>query len=492
MPGATLPSVTTGSRGGQGRSSGTRAVVGLRAPVGLELALLDAEKVIVFTLPASGKVTIGRAEDSDVRIDDVSVSRRHAVLHVGAGLRIEDVGSANGTSVRHGSASNGVVETLEMKRLAAGETAEVRVGDCLTLGSKLLVVRGAIEDTHAAPAGPAQAGGNATGPVVTDPAMRALYQVAQQIAASPISVLILGETGAGKELLAEALHRFSPRAAQPFLRLHCASLSESLLESELFGHEKGAFTGAVRAKPGLLETAHGGTIFLDEVGELPLAFQVKLLRVLEDRKVLRVGAVTPRAIDVRVVAATNRDLEAAVKAGTFRADLFFRLNGMSLTIPPLRERKSEIAPLAERFAWLAGRQLGRTVPPRLSPAVLARLERYHFPGNIRELRNVIERAVALCSKDTIGEDNLPRALLDGTAPAVALPPPVSERTAELDPPPRAELRKAIEAVERQRIVDALDKCAGNQTHAARLLGISRRTLVNRLGDYDLPRPRQKR
>src|SRR6185436_19507395 len=142
---------------------------------------------------------------------------------------------------------------------------------------------------------------------------------------------------------------------------------------------------------GLLETAHGGTVFLDEVGELPLSFQVKLLRVLEGRKVLRLGAITPKTIDVRLVAATNRDLEAGVRAGTFRADLYFRLNGMSLLIPPLRERPSEIAPLAERFAWLAGRQLGRPVAPQLSPAVLARLERYHFPGNIRELRNVIDR-----------------------------------------------------------------------------------------------------
>jgi two-component system response regulator AtoC len=487
--------VASGNRGGHARSSGTAAVAGLRPRAGLEIALLDAENVVAFPLPATGKVSIGRAEDNDLRIDDVSVSRRHAVLHVGPPLHIEDLGSANGTLVRYGALSERAVETLEMKRLESGETAEVRVGDCVTLGSKLLVVRTTlVEDPPPRVAGTTSL--STAGPVIDDPAMRALYATAQQIAASPISVLILGETGVGKELLAEAIHRASPRAHAPFLRLHCASLSESLLESELFGHEKGAFTGAVRAKPGLLETAHGGTVFLDEVGELPLSFQVKLLRVLEDRKVLRLGAITPKAIDVRLVAATNRDLEAGVRAGSFRADLYFRLNGMSLLIPPLRERPSEIAPLAERFAWLAGRQLGRPVAPQLSPAVLARLERYHFPGNIRELRNVIDRAVALCSKQTIGEEHLPAALRDTPAPVRAAPSsesaPATARTAEHESPEAASLRKAVEAAERQRIVDALDQCAGNQTHAARVLGISRRTLVNRLGEYGLPRPRQKR
>ena len=487
--------MASGTRGGHARSSGATAVAGLRPHAGLEVALLDAEAVVVFPLPTTGKVSIGRAEDNDLRIDDVSVSRRHAVLHVGPPLRIEDLGSANGTLVRYGALSDRRVETLEMKRLESGETAEVRVGDCVTLGSKLLVVRATlVEDPPPRAAGAASA--SAAGPVINDPAMRALYATAQQIAASPISVLILGETGVGKELLAEAIHRGSPRAHAPFLRLHCASLSESLLESELFGHEKGAFTGAVRAKPGLLETAHGGTIFLDEVGELPLSFQVKLLRVLEDRKVLRLGAITPKTIDVRLVAATNRDLEAGVRAGSFRADLYFRLNGMSLTIPPLRERGSEIAPLAERFAWLAGRQLGRPLAPRLGPGVLARLERYHFPGNIRELRNVIERAVALCTGATITDEHLPAALLAAPAQVEPLParhaaPPAAE-TAEHEAPPAPSLRKAVEVVERQRIVDALEECAGNQTHAARLLGISRRTLVNRLGEYGLPRPRQKR
>src|SRR5262249_11577152 len=200
--------------------------------------------------------------------------------------------------------------------------------------------------------------------VVSEGAMQRLHCVVERIAAGMISVLIMGETGVGKELLAEAVHRLSPRAQKPFLRLNCAALSESLLESELFGHERGAFTGAGQTKPGLLEPARGGTVFLDELGELPQSIQVKLLRVIEARQVLRIGALKARPIDVRFVAATNRDLEADVARGTFRQDLFFRLNGISLVIPPLRQRVGEIAGLAQGFIAQACRQSGiETAPP---------------------------------------------------------------------------------------------------------------------------------
>ncbi|HVE87063.1 MAG TPA: sigma 54-interacting transcriptional regulator [Myxococcales bacterium] len=319
-------------------------------------------------------------------------------------------------------------------------------------------------------------------PVIADPAMVQLYRLIDKVAAGSINVLVLGETGVGKELVAEAVHQRSPRAGKPFVRINCAALSESLLESELFGHERGAFTGAVEAKPGLLEAAGGGTVLLDEVGELPLSTQAKLLRVLEERSVRRVGAIKPRPIDARFVAATNRGLEAEVDAGRFRKDLYFRLAGVALVVPPLRERRQEIAPLAASFARIASRQLGRGGgEARISPQAMQRLEQYAWPGNIRELRNAVERAVLLAGGGPVDVEHLPLEKMAAVwlAPA-AEPPPAA---------PPAEGGRA--SAERQRIVDALQRCAGNQTQAARLLGISRRTLLYRLDEYGLPRPQKR-
>jgi MoxR-like ATPase len=268
--------------------------------------------------------------------------------------------------------------------------------------------------------------------VVVDGAMRELERLVERIAQGTISVLIMGETGVGKEILAERVHRLSPRAGRPFVRLNCAALSESLVESELFGHERGAFTGAGVLKPGLLETADGGTVFLDEVGELPLAVQAKLLRVLEDRQVQRVGALKPRAIDVRFVAATNRDLEAEVQRGRFREDLYFRLNGISLVIPPLRQRVSEISGLARAFISLAARASSRAEPV-LSREALALLEGYRWPGNIRELRNAMERAVLLCTGREIGLAHLP---VDKLRAGFSAPQPTPPPTPSPTPAPR--------------------------------------------------------
>ncbi|MFT3767364.1 MAG: sigma 54-interacting transcriptional regulator [Minicystis sp.] len=441
----------------------------------LELVVITPELLVTFPLPPSGSLSIGRSEGNDVQIDDASVSRRHAVLHVGPPLAIEDLGSANGIRVRRAHDQPRTTELVEVKA-EKHATVPVAIGDGITLGSAVLMVR--------------RAEGGAQGAegdfIVLDEAMKKLHELAARVAQGPISVMLLGETGVGKEVLAEVVHRRSPRRDGPFLRLNCAALSESLLESELFGHEKGAFTGAAAAKPGLLETAEGGTVFLDEVGELSPSIQVKFLRVLEERKVTRVGGLTARPLDVRFVSATNRDPEAEVKKGAFRQDLLFRLNGITLTIPPLRERPQEIEPLSRMFAARAAAKMGRPAPA-LTREALTALKQHGWRGNVRELRNVMERAVVLAEAGAIAVEHL---LLP-----VAPEPVAAATTARIDARAKAgggaHLRSELAAIERQRILDALDACAGNQTHAAAMLGMARRTLVGRLAEYGIPRPRKR-
>ena len=443
----------------------------------LELVAVVGDAITVTALPARGSVTLGRGEECEIRIDSRSVSRRHAVLHIGPPLRIQDLGSANGTFVRDIRSPVETAGTQPLRKLSR-ETFEFVVGERVGLGSIPISIRRAV--------GARSAVGAPEHVVVRDPAMRALYDQVTRAARSTISVLVLGETGVGKEVLARTVHDRSPRAAGPLLELNCAALPPSLLEGELFGHEKNAFTGANQARAGLLEAADGGTVFLDEIGELPLTVQVKLLRVLEDRKVLRIGGRAPRKLDVRFVAATNRDLEAAVAEGSFREDLYFRINGVSFVIPPLRERVAEIAPLAERFLAAAGSTLDRTTPLRLSPEALQCLERYAWPGNVRELRNVIERAAVLADGDEIVPADLPGPLT-GAAPGRALTPPAGSAPA----PATHKMLTPEAATERQRILEALEQCAGNQTRAAKLLGMSLRTLVSRLTDYGVARPRKR-
>ncbi len=330
-------------------------------------------------------------------------------------------------------------------------------------------------------------------------AMQSLHKLAERIAVGNISVLIMGETGVGKEVMAETIHRLSPRRAHPFLRLNCAALSESLLESELFGHERGAFTGAVMTKPGLLETADKGTVFLDEIGELPMGIQVKLLRVLEERMVLRVGGLKARAIDVRFIAATHRDLESESERGRFRQDLYFRLNGISLVIPPLRERVGEIEELARLF--IATVSPGGTAPPELSRESLALLRQYHWPGNIRELRNMMERSVLLCGGTIIRPEHLPLEKMRAgrmtstpfAAPIAppATPPPAVGSVAQDADIVDLDFAREARTAERKRIIDAMRRTAGNQSQAAKLLGISRRTLLSKLDVHNLPRPRKR-
>jgi DNA-binding NtrC family response regulator len=399
-------------------------------------------------LPEQGDVVIGRASGAAIRVDAPLVSRRHLVLHVGERVSVEDLGSSNGTRVGE-------------RVLGSGEVLELGAGDVIEIGPTLLIVQE--QSTAPGEERPASVGENP---------MQALERLVERIAVGMINVLLLGETGVGKEVFAERIHAVSPRADKPLVRLNCAALSETLLESELFGHERGAFTGAVAAKPGLLETAEGGTVFLDEIGDLPLALQAKLLRVLEARQVLRVGGLKPRPIDVRFVSATHRDLEALVGEEKFRQDLFFRLNGVTLLIPPLRERVGEIAPLARSFAARAATQSGWPAP-ELAPEAIAVLERHHWPGNIRELRNVVERAVLLSGGARVELAHLP-----------------AQKTTEAEPP-AVGLRASRNAHDREVIVDALARCDGNQTRAAKELGISRRTLINRIEELGIARPRKR-
>ncbi|HEX3482823.1 MAG TPA: sigma 54-interacting transcriptional regulator [Kofleriaceae bacterium] len=307
--------------------------------------------------------------------------------------------------------------------------------------------------------------------VVIDPLMKQVFKLAERAARAPISVLIVGETGTGKEVIAEAIHRMSPRAGAPFVRLNCAALTETLVESELFGHEKSAFTGATATKHGFFEAAAGGTLFLDEIGELPLATQVKLLRVLEHWRIVRVGGTTELPVDVRLVCATHRDLETEVQRGRFREDLFFRIAAFVIPVPPLRDRRSEIAPLAVHFAHDIATDL-RQPAVGFTPEALDALQQASWPGNVRELRNAIERAVVLSEGGRIGRDHLPEQIVEQT------------RT-----PPRdaLDVRQRVASVEREAAIAALAASDGNQTQAARRLGVSRFALIRMMAKHDIKR-----
>ncbi len=310
-------------------------------------------------------------------------------------------------------------------------------------------------------------------PIVLDPAMRRVYTLVDRIADTAMTCLILGETGVGKELVAEAIHTRSARRDKPLIKLNCAALPETLLESELFGYERGAFTGAERRKVGFFEAADGGTLFLDEIGEMPLALQAKLLRVLERKVITRVGGTTEVATNARLIAATHRDLESEVRAGRFRQDLMFRIGGFTLVVPPLRDRAAEIVPLAEHFARSAAAEQGRP-PPLFAESARDALSGYAWPGNVRELRNAIERALVLCG-DTIESADLPEKLRD----AAQRVRPVATA---------ADMRGHLAEVERAAIVAALETEGQNQTRAARRLGLSRRALIYKMEKYGLKPP----
>jgi DNA-binding NtrC family response regulator len=407
------------------------------------------------------EVSIGRAPDCDVVIEHPSLSRRHAVLRPGPPATVQDLDTTNGTRLGGG-----------LRR--GGPPVSLHAGDSFSIGPIAFVIaRAAAHRTEPRDDDPLR---------IVDPTPAGIPPVIREVARSTASVLILGETGVGKEVLATTLHGLSGRPGA-LTRINCAALSESLLEAELFGHERGAFTGALGQRAGLLEAAHEGTVFLDEVGELSPAIQAKLLRAVEQREVVRLGSTRPVAIDVRFIAATNRDLVASVEAGTFRRDLFFRLDGVQLTIPPLRERRTQIARLAYQFLDAARARAGK---PQLALATsaLVALEAHAWPGNVRELKAVVERAVLLCQGREI------------TARDLAFSRPS-------DPPARAARHEAAfavtqreplvltgdQAADRDAVLRALEACAGNQTRAAKQLGISRTTFVTKLKLYRIRRPR---
>jgi DNA-binding NtrC family response regulator len=291
-------------------------------------------------------------------------------------------------------------------------------------------------------------------------AMREIFRLIERAGPSDKAILIQGESGTGKELVARALHQHSRRADKPMVVINCAALPETLLESELFGHERGSFTGAVAAKPGLFEVADGGTLFIDEIGELPGSLQAKLLRVLEDGSLRRIGSVQERRVNVRLLAATNRNLAQEVGAGRFREDLYYRINVMSLELPPLRHRKSDIPLLVHHFlgpGW------------EIEPAALEAMQRYAWPGNVRQLINALERAKILCDSETIRLGDLPRE--------VTVPP--TESNANVDPP----LTDDLAQIQRTKVVEVLRRESGNKSKAARALGIDRRKLYRLLEKF---------
>jgi two-component system, NtrC family, nitrogen regulation response regulator NtrX len=328
-------------------------------------------------------------------------------------------------------------------------------------------------------------------------ALNAVIDKIEKVAGSPARVLISGENGTGKELVARAIHRRSPRAGKPFVEVNCAAIPSELIESELFGHVKGSFTGAIADRAGKFEQADGGTLFLDEIGDMSLAAQAKVLRVLQDGVVTRIGGVKPIQVDVRALAATNKDLEREIAEGRFREDLFYRLNVVRIHMPPLRERRDDIRLLVNYFLQAFAKEQAHA-PKSIAPGVIRALEKYHWPGNVRELENIIRRALVVAKGDAILLGDLPAEITGQTA-AGSLPVPgamVGEGAVEdvvrlarqLFAWARRDPKlKIIPAVERELVIQALKEASGNQVHAAKLLGITRATLRKRIEKFQIER-----
>jgi DNA-binding NtrC family response regulator len=364
-----------------------------------------------------------------------------------------------------------------------------------SVGNLLAACRAAVHDANVA--SPVQLAARATRtlaptvdaqPIAESAAMRSVLETARRVARGAIPVLLLGETGSGKEVAARFIHDASPRKERPLVSVNCGAIAPSLLESTLFGHEKGSFTGAVQQQKGVFEAAEGGTVFLDEVGELPLAAQAALLRVLEAKRVTRVGATRELAVDVRVLAATNRDLEAMCAEGRFREDLLYRLNTVTLSIPPLRARPEDIAPLALRFLAYASAEGGAQ---SIDDDALELLRAHNWPGNVRELRNAIERAVVIAPGETIGIDDLPERIRAGSTrsplASPSLPPPAGLPSGVSVTALEGDFRARMDQLEAAVLTHALEQAGYNQSETARRLGMPLRTLVHKIREHGIKR-----
>ncbi len=368
-------------------------------------------------------------------------------------------------------------EVTELATLVSAVAGSVGIARCPHDGvdAGTLVAAARTPRATASPASPSrrlQAGDHEL--IVAEPAMTQLYALVERLARSDIPVLVRGETGAGKEVVAQALHAWSPRAKGPFVAINCAALPEQLAESELFGHERGAFSGAVAAKPGRLEVARGGTVLLDEVGDMSLATQAKLLRALETKRIARLGSVEERDIDIRLVAATHRDLDADVASGRFRRDLYYRLGGGTIVLPPLRDRPRELVLLAEAFLASACKALARELLELTNDAIVELVD-YAWPGNVRELKHVMEYLAAAEPGRVLAAEHVAQRL--GT--------PAAPTPAAAAPPKPAALRDEIAELERRRIIAALDAHDGHQGNAAAAVGMPLRTFVAKLKRYRL-------
>jgi DNA-binding NtrC family response regulator len=414
----------------------------------LRLRIRERGRERVFELGESSAVSIGKGDANDITLEDAFVSSRHARLERrGERWRVRDLGSTNGTVV-----------------------AGVRVGDCelpvgavIAIGDCEVTLEPALTRVADAPA--------YEGMISSDPGMRQVFDLVERVAASDAAVAILGETGTGKELVARALHARSPRASGAFIPVNCSAIAESLIESELFGHEKGAFSGAEKLRKGAFEEADGGTIFLDEIGELSFDLQAKLLRTLELGEVKRVGSSRPITVNVRVVAATHRDLRAQIRAGKFREDLFYRLCVVPITVPPLRRRRDDVRALAQAF-------LDRSAPRGLSPyftgEALAKLEGYDWPGNVRQLKNVVVRALLFRGE----------GVAIGPA-AVTFEDTRTAPTAGLDDDTLCLRGLTLEEVEREAIRLSLRRNRGKRAAVVRELQIAKSTVLKRIAQWEL-------